>query len=308
MFNRAFKTVANGIRKEAQGKVPGFGLLTGSLESLRGDQHPVDDADLEPLLIIEQKIDALMEAIQSSIAPPIETHTQEDAHMEYIVKLHRLLNYPTWTVGMMEVPGFGVSDSPIRAFTLEDQHQDVKIAGETRIPAGRYPLGYRTEGGKHQDYSELFPHFHKGMIHIQEVPNFTYVLIHIGNTEDNTDACVLVADQFSFANESMIGSSKPAYERIYKAICVLLDNAPGNVFLNVTDDVLDGGPAPGADQINVEGITQPPRSEVAMHALHGLFSDIDKLAQNSEGRAKIACDTIYQYLRDVDAIKDRIQT
>ena len=37
-------------------------------------------------------------------------------------------------------------------YTLEDEQRDVKVWGETRIPAGTYKLGLRTEGGFHNPY------------------------------------------------------------------------------------------------------------------------------------------------------------
>ena len=35
------------------------------------------------------------------------------------------------------------------AYTLEDEQRDVKVWGETRIPAGTYKLKLREEGGFH---------------------------------------------------------------------------------------------------------------------------------------------------------------
>ena len=38
------------------------------------------------------------------------------------------------------------------AYTLEDEQRDVKVWGETRIPAGTYKLKLRKEGGFHTRY------------------------------------------------------------------------------------------------------------------------------------------------------------
>ena len=58
-------------------------------------------------------------------------------------------------------------------FTLEDEARDTKVMGETRIPAGIYDLKLRTEGGYHNRFLKKFgPAFHKGMIWVQNVPNF----------------------------------------------------------------------------------------------------------------------------------------
>ena len=39
-------------------------------------------------------------------------------------------------------------------FGLEDEHREEKVAGETRIPSGRYKIGVREFGGFHNIYSD----------------------------------------------------------------------------------------------------------------------------------------------------------
>ena len=61
-------------------------------------------------------------------------------------------------------------------FICEDQFQKTKIAGETRIPAGRYAIRLRDEGGMTGCYRLAFPiGFHRGMLHLQNVPGFKWV-------------------------------------------------------------------------------------------------------------------------------------
>ena len=80
-------------------------------------------------------------------------------------------------------------------FTLEDEFREIKISGETRIPAGTYNVTLRTEGGFNQRYNDKFgTDFNKGMLWVRDVPGFEYILIHIGNTDDNTEGCLLVGD------------------------------------------------------------------------------------------------------------------
>lgn len=104
-------------------------------------------------------------------------------------------------------------------FTLEDEHRTKKVFGETRIPDGVYELKLRTHGGFHERYLEKFD-FHIGMIEICDVPNFTDVLIHIGNTDDDTAGCLLVGDSATqnVTREGFIGNSSNAYKRIYQDI------------------------------------------------------------------------------------------
>ena len=70
-------------------------------------------------------------------------------------------------------------------YTLEDQYQTKKIMQETRIPAGSYKIKYRKEGGFHKKYTKRYPDIHRGMLHVTNVPNFKWILIHTGNTDEH---------------------------------------------------------------------------------------------------------------------------
>ena len=105
-------------------------------------------------------------------------------------------------------------------FTLEDQKQTQKVYGETRIPAGEYKITLRTVGGMTQRYGARYPDIHKGMLWVRDVPGFEYILIHVGNTDDDTEGCLLVGDSAiqNITAEGSIGSSRNAYRRIYPPI------------------------------------------------------------------------------------------
>jgi len=105
-------------------------------------------------------------------------------------------------------------------FTLEDEARDTKVMAETRIPAGEYELKLRTVGGYHEKYVKKYGSFHKGMIHVQDVPNFKYILWHTGNTDEHTAGCLLLGDtsQQNISKEGFIGASTAAYKRIYPNI------------------------------------------------------------------------------------------
>jgi hypothetical protein len=107
----------------------------------------------------------------------------------------------------------GVSiDGRFCAFTLEDERRDVKVKGETRIPAGTYTIKLRTEGKVNEKYAGKFPE-HRGVLWLQNVPGFEWVYIHIGNTDDHTEGCILVGDVAMVHGE--LGQSTAAYRRIY---------------------------------------------------------------------------------------------
>ena len=112
------------------------------------------------------------------------------------------------------------------AYTLEDEHRNEKVFGETRIPNGTYKMGLRKVGGYHARYSKRFPHIHIGMLHVLDVPGFEYILIHCGNTDEHTAGCLLVGDSQEnnqITEDGFIGKSTQAYKRIYPRIAEAID-------------------------------------------------------------------------------------
>lgn len=128
-----------------------------------------------------------------------------------ILKLKRIKQTDTTTVGLLYV------DNVFECFTLEDIHNEPKIYGKTRIPSGEYKLTFRTSGSTHQKYLKKFPDFHKGMLWVRDVPNFEYILIHLGNFSTDSDGCVLVGLYPSIDFKSVINSTV-AYTRLYKKV------------------------------------------------------------------------------------------
>ena len=116
-------------------------------------------------------------------------------------------------------------DGKFECYGLEDEQRTVKVFGETRIPNGLYQIGLRTVGGHHQRYSDKFK-WHEGMLHILDVPDFEYILIHIGNTDDDTAGCLLVGDTINnnTVNDGFLGSSTSAYTRLYKKVIKALNS------------------------------------------------------------------------------------
>ena len=60
-----------------------------------------------------------------------------------------------------------------------------------------------------------------GMLHVLDVPNFKYILIHCGNTDEDTAGCLLLGDSQENNNikeNGFIGRSTQAYFRVYEDI------------------------------------------------------------------------------------------
>lgn len=111
-------------------------------------------------------------------------------------------------------------------YTLEDEYQALKVKGETRIPAGTYEIKFRKIGGLHAKYSKKYPDIHRGMLHIADVPNFEYILIHTGNTDEHTAGCLILGDtqENNIVTENgWVGKSRNAYKRIYPLVAKALE-------------------------------------------------------------------------------------
>lgn len=126
-------------------------------------------------------------------------------------------------------------------FSLEDRHRDEKVAGDTCIPAGRYPLRWRTAGRWAQRYrARGFP----GSLEIYGVPNFTAVLAHPGNTVRDTAGCLLVG-RIADLDARTIGRSRAAIDRLYE----IVHRTGGDWMIEYVDSgggrVLIGGRQPG---------------------------------------------------------------
>jgi hypothetical protein len=125
------------------------------------------------------------------------------------LRVRRFAHLKEATIGALDV------DGAFECFTLEDQWQRVKIPGETRIPAGVYKLRLRTGGSLHKKFKARYPE-HRGMLELVDVPGFTAILLHPGNTEAQSAGCLLVGDGAIVAGE--LTNSVQAYRRLYTKV------------------------------------------------------------------------------------------
>ena len=111
-------------------------------------------------------------------------------------------------------------DGVFFSYGLEDQFQEVKVSGETRIPEGTYPITYRMViSPKTEAYRARFPWF-TYHLQLQDIPDFKYVYIHIGNTDGHTDGCLLVGDGIDnlASGRGFLSNSTSAFRRLYKMV------------------------------------------------------------------------------------------
>lgn len=125
-------------------------------------------------------------------------------------------------------------DGLFECFGLEDIYREIKVPGETRIPAGIYDLRLKLDGKKNDEYKIKFPEFHKGMLEIRGVNNYSGVLIHIGNSPKETEGCLLVG-QSSIPQLEQILDSKAAYISFYKKV-IKAFNRNEHVYITILDE------------------------------------------------------------------------
>jgi len=134
-------------------------------------------------------------------------------------------------------------DGIFECYTLEDQYQAVKVMHETCIPEGIYDINFRKTGGFHAKYSERYKNAHYGMLHIQDVPNFTYILIHTGNTDEHTSGCLIVGEtqqDLEVSKDGFIGSSTVAYKKMYAKVAKqLLQGKPVSIEYTTINKLMD---------------------------------------------------------------------
>jgi len=133
------------------------------------------------------------------------------------------------------------SDKLRYIYTLEDTYNNKKIPGSTRIPAGQYEITLRKDGKHYEKYinhkndtiAKLTKQY--GIMQLQNVPNFTGILIHIGNTKEDTAGCILtgnIANNLSY-EDGMITNSIPAYAYLISHIYPIFD--VDKVYISILD-------------------------------------------------------------------------
>lgn len=124
---------------------------------------------------------------------------------------------------------------------LEDKFRLKKIPQETRIPAGRYRIVLREHGGHYNDYTRKYEG-HKGMLEISNIPNYSDVLIHIGNDKSDTAGCPLIGTTptNNKTDVGYIANSTDAYLKFYFAVLPALEKGE-DVFINMIDYDIPNG-------------------------------------------------------------------
>lgn len=138
--------------------------------------------------------------------------------MELLLK--RIAKKPTYTIGKLYIDGEYFSDTledRDRGLTQDMDLEDIlriKVYGETAIPTGTYRIDMNTISPKFKDRSWAKPY--KGKIpRLLNVPGFDGVLLHPGNSANDSLGCVLVG------NNTQVGkvlNSQAVFKRLMQKL------------------------------------------------------------------------------------------
>jgi hypothetical protein len=113
-----------------------------------------------------------------------------------LIVIRRLYKGEKSIIGEMTVDGI------FECFTLEDVERPVKIKGETAIPKGTYKVIINQSN-----------RFKRQLPLLLNVPGFEGVRIHSGNTNHDTEGCILVGQT---RHKEFIGKSRKAFDKLFK--------------------------------------------------------------------------------------------
>ncbi len=115
-----------------------------------------------------------------------------------ILALSRIALKETYTIGKLYIDNVFFCD------TLEDEYRDLskeeKVPGKTAIPYGRYKV-----------ILSMSNRFKRIMPLLLEVPKFEGIRIHSGNTDQDTEGCILVGEN---SVEGKVINSRKTFNRL----------------------------------------------------------------------------------------------
>lgn len=113
--------------------------------------------------------------------------------------LKRIPNLPNYTIGRLYINGQYFCDTledidrGLTSNMSEEQIKNIKVYGQTAIPKGRYKINMNTVSPKFKNRTWAKPWGGK-LPRLEEVPGYEGVLIHVGNTKEDTLGCILVGE------------------------------------------------------------------------------------------------------------------
>lgn len=140
-------------------------------------------------------------------------------------------------------------------YTVEDEIREIKVYGETAVPYGRRLLKTRIsprfsssflyskslnmliEPKEKNKFPNTIDWMHHELIWITDVPDFEYVLLHWGNSDDDTNGCLCVGSApGKIGKQDGVINSRTYYKQLYPKIYPLIK--AGDQYINYVKEEL----------------------------------------------------------------------
>lgn len=102
-------------------------------------------------------------------------------------------------------------DGKFFCYTCEDEIRKVKVAGETAIPEGTYKV-----------IINISNRFKRELPLLLDVPGFAGIRIHPGNTDDDTEGCILVGKT---KRANLVTESRATFNRLFALMKAAIDKS-----------------------------------------------------------------------------------
>lgn len=140
-----------------------------------------------------------------------------------ILTLKRIYTCKDYTIGHLYVDGSYICDTledtdrMLDSSMTLDQIAKIKVKGMTAIPTGRYKVLMNIVSPKYSK-SKYYMNICKGRVpRLDNVPGYSGVLIHVGNTAADTEGCLLLG--YNKVKGQVI-NSKVAFENVYNKLSI----------------------------------------------------------------------------------------
>lgn len=154
-----------------------------------------------------------------------------------VISVKRIAKKPTYTIGRLYINDTYVCD------TLEDKDRgltqtmslkditSIKVKGQTAIPSGRYAVNLDMVSPRF-GCKAFYKNICNGTLpRIENIPGFSGVLIHCGNSEKDTEGCILVGYN---KKVGMVVDSQKAFTKLWNTYLKKAKEQSDKVIIKIT--------------------------------------------------------------------------
>lgn len=151
------------------------------------------------------------------------------------ILLRRTYNNNDYCIGHLYIDGKYICDTledtcrGLKQTMKLDEIKQIKIPNKTAIPTGRYLVTTDVISPKYYK-RKYYYNFCKGKVpRLINVPSYDGILLHIGNTKEDTSGCILVGE--NKIKGKVINSTK-TFEKLYN----ILKTAKDLIYINIFEE------------------------------------------------------------------------